>query len=377
LIAVLTPIAALTYPIAIVLPKEDDDARGIASLSMRIALFVSLLVTLILLVGNDKILAVLNAEAIAKYIWLVPLVMLFATWLQVAQQWLIRKKQFLVTARVTVSKTIISSIAKAAIGWFHPLASVLIVITTIDNALYAFLLNIGIKRKDGTTLLGKRASNRTSLRELAKRHKDFPLYRSPIAFVNAISQHLPVLLLAAFSGAASAGFFVLAIRILSIPSEIIGRSVGSVFYPKINEAAHDGQNLTHLIVKATLALAAIGLVPYAVIIVFGPALFSFVFGAEWVEAGIYSRWMAFMLFFMFINKPAIAAIPVLDIQKGYMLFGFINATIKIAALYVGFVIFKTDTEAIALFSVFGALSYIILIIWIILSSKRKTTVEVN
>jgi len=370
LVAILTPIAAMTYPIAIVLPKEDDKAKGIATLSMYIALAISLLVALILYIGNDKLLSLLNAGAISRYIWLVPPIILFTTWLQVAQQWLIRKKQFLVTARVTVSKTLITSIAKAAIGWFHPLASVLIVITAIDSALYAFLLNMGIKRKQGTMLIRRRAYNKESLRELAKQHNDFPKYRAPQAFFNAVSQHLPVLLLAALFGPASAGFYVLSIRILSIPSEIIGKSVGDVFYPKINEAALLGQNVTRLIVKATGTLAAVGLLPFAIVIAFGPALFGFVFGAEWVEAGIYARWVAFMLFFMFINKPVIASIPVLNLQKGFMFFGFINAGLRIAALYLGFVIFKTDTKAIALFSIVGIITYITLIVWVILSSKK-------
>lgn len=370
MLAVVTPIAALTYPIAIVLPKDDDKAKGIANLSMRVALLVSLLVALILLIGNNKLMSLLNAEAISKFIWLIPLTMLFASWLQIAQQWLIRKKQFIVTARVAVSKTLITSVAKATIGWFHPMAAVLIVISAIDSALYAILLNLGIKRKEGSMLLSKHAHNKTTLGNLARQHDDFPRYRAPQAFINAISQHFPVLLLAALFGPSSAGFYVLATRILSIPSEVIGKSVGDVFYPKVNEAEQLGQNLTHLIAKATLVLAAIGIIPFATVIVIGPALFGFVFGAEWVEAGIYARWVAFMLFFMFINKPAIAAIPVLRLQKGFMLFGIISSGLKIAALYVGFVIFKTDTKAIALFSITGVITYIFIIVWVIVSSKR-------
>lgn len=375
LVAVLTPIAALTYPIAIVLPKEDDSAKGLAAISIRISLVVSLLIAIILFLGNDKLLALLNAEAISKFIWLVPVTMLFATWLQIAQQWLIRKKQFIVIARVTVTKTIISSIAKAAIGWFHPVAAVLIVITAIDNAVYAFLLNIGVKRKEGTMLPGKQTNARKSLHEIAKRHKDFPLYRAPQAFVHAVSQHFPVLLLAALFGPASAGFYVLSIRILSIPSEIIGKSVGDVFYPKINEAAQSGQNLSKLILKATLALAAIGFIPYAIIVAFGPVLFGFVFGADWVTAGVYARWVSFMLFFMFINKPVVASIPVLNMQKQSMFFGFISAGLKIAALYLGFKLFKTDTHAIALFSIVGVIVYIIFIVWVILSSNKQSILK--
>jgi O-antigen/teichoic acid export membrane protein len=47
IVAVVTPLAALSYPIAIVLPKEDIDARGIAKLSAYIAVCIAALVLLL------------------------------------------------------------------------------------------------------------------------------------------------------------------------------------------------------------------------------------------------------------------------------------------------------------------------------------------
>ena len=93
LVAVLTPIAALCYPIAIVLPKKDEDARALVKLSFYISLGIALLVTILLLIGGDWLLAMVGAEAISAFKFLIPLNLLFAVWLQVAQQWLIRKKQ--------------------------------------------------------------------------------------------------------------------------------------------------------------------------------------------------------------------------------------------------------------------------------------------
>jgi len=94
IVAVITPIAALSYPIAIVLPKEDSDARGIARLSASIALGVAALTSLVLLAFGDQIVSLLQVQEISSYIWLLPLVILFAAWLQINQQWVIRKKHF-------------------------------------------------------------------------------------------------------------------------------------------------------------------------------------------------------------------------------------------------------------------------------------------
>ena len=95
---------------------------------------------------------------------------------------------------------------------------------------------------------------KVSLKKLAKRYRDFPLFRAPQVFLNAISQSLPVLMLTSFFGPAVAGFYSIGRTVLAIPSTLIGKSVGDVFYPRISEAAHNGENLTKLIKKATLSL---------------------------------------------------------------------------------------------------------------------------
>ena len=373
LVAVLVPIAALTYPIAIVLPKEDSEARGIARLSVYISLVVAILVTLGLLAGGDRLLHLVGAHDISAFVMLIPLNMLFASWLQIAEQWLIRKKQFKVTAKVAVAKAIVVNSATSAIGIFHPFASVLIIFSTIGSALHAVMLYVGAKKADSSTDIQSAHDHKPapSLRSLAKCYYDFPVYRAPQVFINTISQSLPVLMLAGFFGPASAGFYVLGIKLLGIPTQLIGKSVGDVFYPKITEASYKGENLSRLILKATLILATIGFPPFAIVAAFGPWIFGFVFGADWIISGEYARWLSPWLFFQFINRPSVAAVPVLGFQKGLMLYELFSTGTKILALYIGFVFFVDDTVAVALFSMFGTLAYIVLIAWVIISSKRR------
>jgi O-antigen/teichoic acid export membrane protein len=142
-----------------------------------------------------------------------------------------------------------------------------------------------------------------------------------------------------------------------------------VFYPRITEAAHRGENLTRLIFKATLYLAAVGFVPFAVVVAFGPWLFGLVFGAEWTVAGEYARWLAIMMFFFFINRPSVAAVPVLGLQKGLLIYELFSTGSKLIAIYIGGVLLKNDQLTVVIFSLFGAAAYIFLIAWIIILSK--------
>jgi O-antigen/teichoic acid export membrane protein len=355
IVAVITPIAALSYPIAIVLPKEDSDARGIARLSACIALGVAVLTSLVLMTSGDRIVNLLQVQEVSSYIWLLPLFILFAAWLQINQQWVIRKKHFGVNARAAVLHAFIVNAAKSVVGLYKPLAAVLIVLAAAGQALHAGLLSLGASKADRQALQEQEAKSHTPLKDLARWHYDFPLYRAPQVFINAISQGLPVLMLAAFFGPASAGFYAICRRVLNMPSTLIGKSVLDVFYPRITDAAHKGENLTLLILKATMAMAGVGFIPFALVVAFGPWLFGYIFGTEWITAGEYARWLALWLFFAFINRPSVASIPVMQVQGYFLVYEIFSVVLRIITLVVGCYLFKDDILAIILFSMAGVL----------------------
>lgn len=364
-IGVISPIAALSYPIAIVLPKNDEDAKGLVRISLYVAGVIATVVGLFLLLVNEQIVGLLQIETIASFVYLIPLVIMFSAVLQVAQQWLIRKKQFKVKARVASLQALILNGSKVGFGLFYPFATVLIILSVFGQALQSFMLIIGLIKSDAKEVTD---TNSTPLKELAKQHRDFPLYRAPQVFLNAVSQSLPVLMLTSLFGPASAGFYSLGRRVLSMPTQLIGNSVGDVFYPRIAEAANNGENLTRMIIKATLALAAVGIIPFGIVIAFGPWLFEFVFGADWIVAGEYARWIALWTLFAFINRPSVRAIPVLNLQDRFLFYEIISLVTRVGALLLGFYLFGSDIYAIMLFSLSGVVLNAFLIFYTIKKS---------
>lgn len=371
-LGIVTPIAALAYPIAIVLPKSDDDAKGIAKLSVRIALVIALAFSLILLVAGEQIAAVLGVQAIAGFMLLIPLAMFFSALQQIMQQWLIRKKQFKVMARIAVSQSFILNGSKIGVGWFWPIGPVLIVLATLGNMLYAAQLWFGAKKwADSAGRIDTPAAGEVDLKALAYKHRDFPYYRAPQIFINALSQSLPVLMLASFFGPASAGFYTIGRTVLGIPSALIGNAIADVFYPTIAEAANRNENLYKPIFKATLALASVGIIPYGVVFLFGPWLFEFVFGAEWQVAGEYARWLAAWSYFGFMNRPSVAALAVLNLQGFFLIYEIVSLGLRAASLYIGFAILNDDLQAVILFSISGVILNIALIFLTLLKGKVK------
>lgn len=371
LVGVLGGVAALTYPVAIVLPKSDADAAGLARVSIYTGLATSFLTAIVLFFFGTEILSFLKAEAISSFMYLIPAFMLIATVSAVVGQWLIRKKAFTLTAKVTVWQSLVINAIKAGMGFLYPTAAVLIVINTLGVLLSAVLMLWGLRKMPaGSRQKTDIAEPGLSAWALAKRHGDFPLLRAPQVLINSVSQSLPAMMLAAFYGPAAAGFYAIACAVLGIPVALIGGSVMQVFYPRINEAIHRGEDARALIIKATLGLALSGAIPFAGVVVAGPLLFSFVFGSEWQVAGIYAQWLAIWLFFQYINKPAVSAIPALGIQRGLLIYELFSTGTKVLALYLGYTIFESDVAAVALFSIFGVVAYGWLILWVIVHSGR-------
>src|SRR5690554_6199125 len=368
-LAIVTPIAALTYPIAIVLPKNDEDAISLAKLSSLLAVVITCIMVLVILIFGEKISVLFSLQKITSLLLLIPLGMLFSAFHQIFEQWLIRKKKYQIKAKTAILQSLTLGSAKTGFGWFHPVGTTLVILATFGHALHALMLWIGMKKNSYTFSWKfkdkksekKHAENLHNMLSLAKKHRDFPFFRAPQVTINALSQSLPVLMLASFFGPASVGFYSLGKTVMGLPTNLIGKSVSDVFYPRITEAAHNNEDIFKLVLKATMTLGIVGFIPFTIVMLFGPWLFSFVFGIEWVTAGEYARWMALWIYFMFMNNPSVKTLPVLNAQGFHLIFTFFTIVIRLSALSIGYFIYKDDIIAVMLYGIAGAMINIILI----------------
>src|SRR5699024_7966921 len=355
IISIIAPVAALTYPISIVLPKNDSNAKGIIRLSLIITLLISITSLLIIILFNKKIVEIFNINEIVHYMYLIALVIIFGGLMEVSEQWLIRTQQFAVNAKVTILQALIINGSKIGIGLFYPFASVLVILNVLANGLKATMMIVFAKKSTYRNKDDDKSEKEKNIKRLTRVYYDFHFYRVHETFLNTLSNSLPILMLSAFFGPASAGFYSIGRNVLSMPSRLIGKSVEDVFYPRIATAANNNENITKLIIKATLALGFVGILPYGLIIAFGPYIFSLVFGSEWIIAGEYARWIALWSFFAFINRPSVRSLPVLSAQRFHLIYTVFMLVTRLGVLALGYYIFASDIIAVALFGITGAI----------------------
>jgi O-antigen/teichoic acid export membrane protein len=375
-VSILTAIASLCYPYAIVLPPEDEDGLRLLHLSLAVAVIMASLVAAIAVPFRDRIASLLGLETVAPYLLLVPIVVLLSAMSQAYDQWLIRKKLFRTSSGIAVAQALVVNAAKIGAGIGAPGAGALIAIASGGYGLHALLARwasratpqcVRSERGPGWGLTDER------MRSLAHEYRDFPLYRTPQIALNTFSRNLPVLMLTALFGPTVAGLYALGQRVLSLPATVISQAVGKVFEQRIAESAYQQRRLQPVLIKTTIGLAAIGLVPFGLVIAYGPSLFGLVFGPDWHTTGVYARWMALWLFFGFINVPSVKTVPLLSLQGHLLVLEVGTVLARVAGVVLGALVFHDAATAVALFSTAGTLSYISLIVAVIWLSGRRSS----
>ncbi len=125
---------------------------------------------------------------------------------------------------------------------------------------------------------------------------NYARWTMPSTWVSTLTSQMPLWALSWFHGSAAAGTWVLAQRITSTPSSLIGSSVSDVFRQRASaELRLHGtcESTIRTQAKELLLIAAPGTI---VLAAFGPALFAMIFGPNWHTAGTYAATTAAVFF---------------------------------------------------------------------------------
>lgn len=172
------------------------------------------------------------------------------------------------------------------------------------------------------------------LREMALRHRAFPLLNTPHAFAGALQDSLAMILLVAWSGDAAAGFWALALRYLKAPASLVGGALSQTLYPRLVQAG-EGAAGVHLIRQAMAVLAALALPLMAVLMLWGPWLFTTVFGERWREAGELARALAPYIALHFVAAPLSVATMAWQAQAWALKLALVGQLMFVAGLALG------------------------------------------
>jgi O-antigen/teichoic acid export membrane protein len=332
IVSILSVIACGRYEQAIMLPKKDVDAVNIVALSGLVTVCISCFVFLVVFIFNKKIALLLGNPAIGLWLYLVPISMFCAGLYQALNYWFNRNKKFkeLAVNRIIQSATnatvnlSFGLVVKNAMGLFFGMIFGQIIALAV---LFRRFIN---RNKDL-----KQVVSFYRIRRLAKVYINFPRFDIASAFMNVLSNQAAIFFISIFFGSVQLGLFSLCMRALSLPTAFISSAVLDVFRQRASEDYIKTGNCIKIYVKILKILFLISLIPFLVLLFYGPSLFSFVFGSQWQLAGVYARIMSFLLFFRFISSPLSYVIYIAKKQHYEFIWQFVLLVLTALSMLVG------------------------------------------
>lgn len=371
---ILGVIACMRYELSIMLPEKDEEAANLLGASMAFVILVSLLTVPLVWWGKDPVIRWLNAPGLAPYLWLVPVMVFIHGVFLALNYWNSRTKHFgrLSIARVTSSLTTV--MGKLGVGFMgYATAGTMIGATVAGQAVATSVLGGQIWRDDRKMFF--KSIRWKEMRKGIVRHKKFPLLSSWSAFMNTTSSHLPPLMLAMFFSPVVVGFFALGHRLLSMPMSFIGSAIAQVFYQRASAAKYDG-TYDSIVRNAFTKLLTLGLFPILLVMIAGKDLFSFFFGSQWSEAGVYAQILAPWIMFQFISSPISTLFSVLEMQGQGLVFNSLLLATRIASLMVGGLL-NSILIALMLYSITGSIMYFSICLFILKKSGLNLSVLIK
>lgn len=278
------------YEFALPLARDEAEAQALRRLCLR------LLMALTLLCVPGGALAAWHQDELG---WLaLPAAVASASLASLATLWATREQRFADMAAARFSQHTGTTLVQLLLGWLHWGVGGLITgsIAAVAGAIALLRLPLGGLRHTP-------APERALEREMARRHREFPLLNTPHAFAGALQDTLAVALIAAQLGPAAAGFWALSLRYLKAPATLVGGAVSQALYPKLVAAGGSTPAARTMVRRVMAVLLAGGITLALALHLLAPALFGWFFGAQWRPAGELAAVLAPYIGVHFVAAP--------------------------------------------------------------------------
>lgn len=370
-IGTLSAIACLRYQIAIVLPKANSKAYNVFALCLVIVLVFAISLFFLVAAFRHQIATWMSVAGLQKWLWFVPVGVLVSGLKLALDHWYTRTKKFFLLSISQITRSLTASTTKILAGLLVGSSTFWLITGNVVGIIGAALL-LGATFIKHSLFDLRHGFTKNELRQVAKEFKKFPIYNAPTAILNSASQNIVIFMFAYYFPLEALGLYGLANSILRKPVQLVAKSIRRVFLQKAAEMQANGLGLSGPLMKATLGLAVLGLIPFGTIALSGEWLFSMFFGKQWAVAGYYAQLLTPWLFLLFINPPATQIILVKQKLFFELKYNILLTLSRAFAVITASFVSSEPWVAVAFFSAVGVIANIYILIYAFILVRTQT-----
>ena len=307
IVSVVSVIATARYELAIMLPKDDEDAIDLTALSIIIAFSLSLISFGVTLLFRPQISRFFGQNDLNLMVYLLPISFLFAGIYQAMNWWTNRKRQYKRIASAGIVQTVSTTTVQVLVGTFTSFGAVGLIIGTmigsLDSSSYLLSKFWNENRKSIPFLTKDRIQKNAAL------YSKFPKYSMIGALANCAASQMPVFLLNSYFTAQITGIFSLTFRALSLPMSLVTAAISQVLFERVVSIHNQNPSMVRPYILKVAGVLTLLMVPFILICWYlGEGIFVFAFGEAWRQAGQFAAVLSFAVAIRFVVSPLSAVL---------------------------------------------------------------------
>lgn len=319
---------ALKFELAIPIADDEKSAFQCFIISILALFFTTFIIFSGLFVGGREVLEYLGAENLYNYCWVIPIGIFLVQYFAIVIQYSYRERNFKRISGTTIKQSIIGNTAKILFGLLNIGPIGLLLSRIMSDSVGAFSLTKSIAFSESKEL------TKESLIRTAKRYKRFPLFQLPSTIIGQVALNLPVFYIGKIYDSSTIGSFGLANTVVNLSMDLVGKSVGNVFYSEAAKLAKTNpvelKSLSNSIIKK---MTILGLVPLIFLLFGGKMFFRIAFGSQWEISGTFASILSIGIFFSFVLSPISRVYEVYEKQVCGLILNCLN--LAMTALFFG------------------------------------------
>ncbi len=343
------------YESAIILAGTEDEKRHIFWLSQKINALVNALAAILIVLYI--LLAGIPGKPTILLLLLIPVFSFFFASIQLLRNIFISNKQFKKLSFLEIARSLSTGVLQCLFFVFPETG---LFLGAVISQILVFL--IYARKIPETSWHGNFGFTKEEV-GYGKRYVDFPKYSVMAEVFNFLSSQLPVFIIKPFFGPAMLGLYSFPHRYIKTPVQLLSSSISRVYVQKAQSLKNNIDELGDITLSLFKKQFITGIVPFAVLGLWGGQIFRFVFGAEWEFSGFMAQLITPWVFAVMLSSPLSSIMVVMEKQKLSMFYNVLLFVSRVVCLLTGAIIFKDIAWAVGLYSSISFVFFVALLIY--------------
>ncbi len=330
-VAYYTVLAVFTnfrYNQAIVIANNERSALGLIHLCFLITVVISAAGFFGIVLIDSMFTELFQSNLF----YLIPIAMLFTGAYETLVSWTVRQASFNNFIASSVLGSAMNGIYKIGFGMIGKAHAIHLIIGNLVGLATSIIMLF--RRNLLPSLSELKSIKFDDIKKVATDYNDFPKFNLIVTLFGKLNNQLPLIILPFFYGDAMIGLFALTLLVIQQSVNLVGENTKKVYMQQLAKQIENGGRTSKSYWHTIKILSAIGIVPFLILTIAGPFIFTTVFGSEWTTSGHIGRVLGPWLFLWLLGKIATGTLVTLRMQPRLLTFHMIQTPLKALAILI-------------------------------------------